>query len=247
VPWGNLRGLRGHFPNRNRAATRLLQLAMNNPVSRAGTKTLTNRHRCRVRRKRQRLPSCLLIENASAPAARLRPARHAPRHFRSRLATNQALREKPGRSLLGRYVCTPRRIRLLERTLQRVGLRWKPLTEARFQLVPGRFIIFAILAHRAVCLTGFMTGVREMSTPAGKRRSSSFSKSSAAASNSERKRWYTSMPPAAVPVSRASNSFTRSSSPKCERIPARVPVTSVFHGARRWACSAGPRASAKIP
>src|SRR4051794_16960262 len=62
-----------HLPGQIRAATQLLRRSSRNPASRVRTKTATNRHRCRVRRKRQRLPSCLLIENASARAPCLPP------------------------------------------------------------------------------------------------------------------------------------------------------------------------------
>jgi hypothetical protein len=50
-----------------------------------GTKAAFNPHSQRPR-KRQRLPSCLLIENASARSADLRPGSRAPRRFRSRRA-----------------------------------------------------------------------------------------------------------------------------------------------------------------
>ena len=55
----------------------------------ARTKAAFKAHSCRIRRKRQRLPSRLLIENASARRARLCPGCHPPRRFRSRLATTR--------------------------------------------------------------------------------------------------------------------------------------------------------------
>src|SRR5256885_2060 len=64
------------FPHR--AATQLLRRSSHDPASRVGTKTATDRHTCRVRRKRQRLPSCLLIENASARVAPFPPPRGTP-------------------------------------------------------------------------------------------------------------------------------------------------------------------------
>src|SRR3954454_20837502 len=64
---------RSHFPSQIRAATQLLRCSSHDPASRVGTKRATSRHRCRVRRNRQRLPSCLLIENASARVAPLPP------------------------------------------------------------------------------------------------------------------------------------------------------------------------------
>lgn len=63
------------LPQQKSRSNRLLQDTTNNPASPAGTKTATNPHRCRVRRKRQRLPSCLLIENVSAACIPASPQR----------------------------------------------------------------------------------------------------------------------------------------------------------------------------
>ena len=59
----------------------------------------------RVRRKRQRLPSSLLIENAPGSDTGRRPSHGAPRRFRSRLATIRPERPNPLRDWPSYRVC----------------------------------------------------------------------------------------------------------------------------------------------
>jgi len=64
--------LTSHFPNRIHVAKSVVRRCRHNSTLLPGTKAAINSHSCRARRKHHRLPSRLLIENASARRARLR-------------------------------------------------------------------------------------------------------------------------------------------------------------------------------
>src|SRR5262249_53399164 len=61
------------------------------PYNHSQTKVNSTSIPPRIRRNRERLPSCLLIENVSAIVFAAPPDIFAPRHFRSRLATIRKL------------------------------------------------------------------------------------------------------------------------------------------------------------
>ena len=114
----------------------------------------------RIRRKRQRLPSSLLIENASvADFLHLISAR-TPRRFRSRLATIRTKGLCPYKGML-------------------------PAPDAQ-ETLAGRFIIFASLGQRGLARKGLRNPAEAFSAAKGSRRSINSSYQSIAASISER-------------------------------------------------------------